>query len=278
MFLPKFKPIIIEKIKARDVVIGEIGAINLKSIDFNKEDDLNNFIKSIEEIKNENCERIFIEGYENLDIKVLNKLKRDVKLFTESGEFNRLTDFTFAIKKIFSILNEDLKNKEVLILCNDFEKAKNMIKQVAKEISFITVYGLDEEVGEELYQFILEEIGLSIFNAKNYHNIIENYNIIINYLDELNLEKLNTKQNSIIFDFTTNKGKSQAIKDYGYDLKDMNIKKSKWLNSVVDTGMIEFVLGESIDNIKPKYVITADNNYYIFEEYIDLFIKIKGKF
>lgn len=278
MFLPKFKPIIIEKIKARDVVIGEIGAINLKSIDFNKEDDLNNFIKSIEEIKNENCERIFIEGYENLDIKVLNKLKRDVKLFTESGEFNRLTDFTFAIKKIFSILNEDLKNKEVLILCNDFEKTKNMIKQVAKEISFITVYGLDEEVGEELYQFILEEIGLSIFNAKNYHNIIENYNIIINYLDELNLEKLNTKQNSIIFDFTTNKGKSQAIKDYGYDLKDMNIKKSKWLNSVVDTGMIEFVLGESIDNIKPKYVITADNNYYIFEEYIDLFIKIKGKF
>ncbi len=278
MFLPKFKPIIIEKIKARDVVIGEIGAINLKSIDFNKEDDLNNFIKSIEEIKNENCERIFIEGYENLDIKVLNKLKRDVKLFTESGEFNRLTDLSFAIKKIFSILNEDLKNKEVLILCNDFEKAKNMIKQVAKEISFITVYGLDEEVGEELYQFILEEIGLSIFNAKNYHNIIENYNIIINYLDELNLEKLNTKQNSIIFDFTTNKGKSQAIKDYGYDLKDMNIKKSKWLNSVVDTGMIEFVLGESIDNIKPKYVITADNNYYIFEEYIDLFIKIKGKF
>lgn len=278
MFLPKFKPIIIEKIKARDVVIGEIGAINLKSIDFNKEDDLNNFIKSIEEIKNENCERIFIEGYENLDIKVLNKLKRDVKLFTENGELKRLTDLSFAIKKIFSILNEDLKNKEVLILCNDFEKAKNMIKQVAKEISFITVYGLDEEVGEELYQFILEEIGLSIFNAKNYHNIIENYNIIINYLDELNLEKLNTKQNSIIFDFTTNKGKSQAIKDYGYDLKDMNIKKSKWLNSVVDTGMIEFVLGESIDNIKPKYVITADNNYYIFEEYIDLFIKIKGKF
>lgn len=171
-----------------------------------------------------------------------------------------------------------MRYKEVLILCNDKEKVKEVIKNLAKEIKFITVYGFNEEEGEELYDYILDEIGLSIFHTKDFYNIIDNYDIIINFLDKINLKNVIKKKKSIVFDFTSNENRQYFIKDCGYDLKDLSISNTKWFNSIINTQIFKFLLENNKNNINPKYIITKSNNCYTIKEYIDLFIKIKGRF
>lgn len=261
-----------------DFILGKVGAINLKSIDLNKEVELTNFIKSIEKIKDKECNRVFIEGYENLEKNTLDRFKEELNLFTENGEFLQLLNLSLVIKTFFDILREDLRAKEVLILCNNKEKAKVIIKELAKEVKFITIYGLNEEEGEELYEYILDGIGLSIFHTKNFYNIIGNYSVIINVLDRMNFKKTIAKKTSIIFDFTSNTGGPHWIRDYGYDFKDMGVRNTKWFTSIVSSQILEFILENNIGTIKPKYIITKDNNYYTFKEYIDLFVKVRGCF
>ncbi len=278
IFLPLFKPVILEKIKKEEIVIGKVGAVNLKSIDFNSEEQLNKFIKSIEKIQDEDCVSILMEEYIDLDSSILETLKKNLNIFSGSGMLKKIVDLPIVIRKIFNILNEDIKDKEVLILSDDKEKAKEIIKELAKDIRFITVYGLDEEEEEELYQYILYEIGLSIYHTKDFYNTIENYSVVINLIDRINLSKTIRKKDSIVFDFSSGNNESSLIKDYGYDLKDLAIKKSKWFGPIINTKMIEFLLEENINNIKPKYLITKENNYYTFKEYVELFIKIRGRF
>lgn len=250
----------------------------MKPIDLNKETELKKFIKSIEKIQDEHYKSIYIEGYENLDTKVLKELKRNLNIFTNDGEREKISNISMVMKKIFNIQKEDLREKEVLILCDHKEKAKKIIKEVAKECRFITVYGFSEEEGEELYEYILEEIGLSIFHTKNLHSIIDNHSIIINFLDKIDFKNIERKKHSIIFNFAT-KGKGiSSIKDYGYDLKDLGIKETKWIGSIINTEILEFLLGEDSRNIRPKYIMTKENNYFTFKEYIDLFFKIRGRF
>lgn len=278
IFLPKFKPVIIDEIEMDDNIIGKIAGINLKPIDINKESVFYEYIKAINKIRTEEYSRLFIEGVDNYNKEILVNLQEALNIKIMDGENTKISNLSFVIDNIYRFLKESSNEKEVLILCDNKEVTKKIIKTISKSVRFITISGCDKNSNEEIYEFILEEIGLSLFYPYDIQRILENYNIIINFLDNLALDFSKVKRNCIIFDFSKNRvisnNRITAIEDFGFYIKDIGIKDSKWINNKISTTLYEFLMG--CMNHKSKYVFVK-NQYYSIKDYVNLYLKVKGR-
>lgn len=276
--LPKIKPKIIEDILKEDKVIGKIVGINLKPMDLNNQENLDKFLEALLELKYEDSNTLFIEGYENLSSLTLESIQDITKMKIFNGEYTRLSNILVVIRKIFSILKEDLEDKEILVVCDEKEIAKRIIKEISKGFRFITSIGC-EEYNDEIYEYILEETGLSLFYPINIHKILSRYSVIINYTEKLEFDISKAKRNAIVFNFSKidlkdNKNRTHFIEDYGFDFKELGIK-TEWINHKITSSLFESLLG--MENHSINYLISG-NNYYSLKDYVNLFIKVKGRF
>lgn len=278
IFLPKFKPVIIDDIIRNDNIIGKVAGINLKPIDINKGSDFYEYIKAIKKIGVEDYSRLFIEGVDNYEKEILVNLQEALNIKIMDGENTKISDLSFVIENIYRFLKENPNEKEVLILCDNKEVTKETIKAIAKSVRFITISGCDKNSNEEVYEFILEEIGLSLFYPYDIQRILDNYNIIINFLDNLTLDFSKVKRNCIIFDFSKSRVISNnriiAIEDFGFYIKDLGIKDNKWTNNKISTSLYESLVGCTNHNTKYLFV---KNQYYSIKDYVNLYLKVKGR-
>lgn len=278
LFLPRFKPVIIDDIVKDDTVIGKVVGINLKPIDISKKSDLQAYINAIKKIITEEYSRLFIEGLENYNEEILIKLQESLNMKIVDGESIRISNLSFAMENIYRFLKDNSNEKEVLILCDNKEMTKRIIKEIAKSIRFVTVSGCDKDSNEEIYEYILEETGLSLFYPYDIQRIIEHYNIIINLLDNVNLDFSKIRKNCIIFDLSKNKVLSNkrfiSIDDFGFHIKDMGINGNKWINNKISSGLYESLIGCQKHNI--KYLIIK-NQYYLIKDYVNSCLRMKGR-
>ena len=72
----------------------------------------------------------------------------------------------YVLKEIYKVLNEDLKEKEVLIIGNDVELTKGMIETLYKDVGFITLAGNYEETIDDIYKYIMEKQAYLYFILK----------------------------------------------------------------------------------------------------------------
>jgi hypothetical protein len=260
-------------------VIGKIVGINLKPMDLNNKEDLDEYLKALAKLKDENSNTLFIEGYENLSSSTLDYIQEFTEMKIFNGEHTKLSNILTVIRRIYSILKEDVGDKEILVICDEKEMTKRIIKEVAKDFRFIAAIGC-EEYNDEIYEYILEETGLSLFYPANIHKILSQYSIIINFTGELEFDISNAKRNAIVFNFSKtnlkdNKNRVYFIEDYGFDLKELGIKKPEWIDSKIPSSLFETLLGS--ENKSINYLV-AGNNYYSIKDYVNSFIKVKGRF
>lgn len=278
-FLPKFKPNIIDEIIRDDNIIGKVAGINLKTVDFNEANDINSYIKTIEKLPMEGYTRLYIEGMEEFDEKIRFKIEEELGLKILDGRNTKFDNLSFVLGKIYDYLKDSLEEKEVLIVSNDKEVTKNTIKEIGKVAKLITITGCNKEENEEIYEDIFEEIGLSIFCPNKIEKIIGNYSIIVNLMDNGELDFSGVRKSLIIFNFSrceipNRNNRLAIIEDFGFELKDIGIKKNKWINNKISTSLYEGLLGTKPQKIRYIY---SKNQYYSIKDYVNLNLMVKGR-
>lgn len=270
--LPKIKPSIIDDIIKDKDIIGKIVGINMKPIEFNDEKELERYIIGIRNIKTEDCTKLYIEDHESIPDEILEYIEDALGMDIPTGISIKLNHIPLVVKKIYSLLEEDLGQKEVLILSDDKEVLRNTIKGISKDFKLITAIGYDNKYENEIYEYILEETGLSLFYSSNINKILGNYSVIINLINDFNLDFSKIKRNCLIFDFS--KGfiiKDNTIEDFIFELKDMN--EVKWIENKVASNLYECLKTDDKEEIP---YLQCGNDYYTVGEYINRFIKLRG--
>jgi len=278
--LPKIKPNIIDDIVKDESLMGKIAGINMKPIEFNDEKELDKYIIGIRNIKTENCTNLYIEDHRYIPDEILEYIENTLDMNISKGISIKISQIPLIIKKIYALLKEDLGEKEVLILSKDKEILKKIIKGVSKDLKLITAIGYDNKYENEIYEYILEKTGLSLFYSSNINKILGNYSIIINLINDFNLDISKVKRKCLIFDFSekslvkNENGKSNNIEDFVFQLKDTDINETKWIEKDIHSDLYESLNGNCKNEIS---YLSCGNDYYTIEEYVNLFIKHRGK-
>lgn len=154
-----------------------------------------------------------------------------------------------VLKKIYILLNESLKGKEVLIFGDDEKLMKEFILSLTKEVKFITLVGDSRETIEDISKFVLEKTGLSIFHSKNIDKILKNYSIIINLKDNIKINENKIRKEAVIFDFSLGKGLSRGlegtntsvvIEDFMFKAEALDMQKNNWIEERVSSSIYEY--------------------------------------
>lgn len=193
------------------------------------------------------------------------------------GEDIKITNLPLVMKTICNLMKDSLDEKEILVICDKKERTKRIIKVISKDVRFITAIGCEKD-NDEIYEHILEETGLSLFFPSNIDRILENYSIIINLIDNLDLDFSKVKRNCIVFDFgqgNVYKKTPPFIKDFAFDLNDLGIKENILIKNKVFSNLAEALTNDKNKNVKYLY---SERNFFSIKDYVNLFIKVKGKF
>lgn len=280
-FLPDIKSNIIEDIVQKGDIIGRIAGVNIKSVDFNCKKSLEKYIMEIRKLGIENFHNIYLEEINYIPKEALEYMEEGLNLRICKNAYTNIAYIPMVIKEIYANLNENLQDKEVLIISRDKEIAKKTIKLISKDLKFITNIGCSIEDNEEIYNYIFEETGLSLFNSSDINRIIGRYSILINFTEDFRLETSKVRRNAIVFDFSfMNRSNFKdsnniihSINDFGFKVEDLPIHKNKWIDDKVNSTLYESLNGRISGNVEFLYL---GNEIYSIEDYVKFFIKLKG--
>lgn len=212
---------------------------------------------------------------ENLDIEILNRIILETNTCLCSGQDIKDFNIIPILKIILNKIKEPFDTREILLLCESKDKIKYIFKNMGKDFKFITVFGCEKDY-DEIYEYILEETGISIFYSYRLPKIIDKYNIIINYMDNVEFDISRIKKNAIVFDFNENKPiaakRRTTITDFGFDFKTLEIESKFIFENIINSQMYNLIM----DN-KPKIAeyIYSYEDYHLMKKYIEDFLQIK---
>jgi len=188
-----------------------------------------------------------------------------------------LIDFlSLALDSIYKFSDKDLKSKEALIVGKEEKLTIKTIESICKNVRFITIAGdYEEESVERIYQYVLEQTGLSIFYSKSIDKILTNYSIIINLIDNCKLNVKKIKNDAIIFDLSIDKQFSNklmqnkhliAIEDFVFKGDDVNINGNAFIPELIPSHIYK-----CLTEPKPEdfYGIYAGGLIYTLEEFMN---------
>ncbi len=161
----------------------------------------------------------------------------------------KILDGMNAIIYFFPIvLEEYIREKEIVIFNGDKEITKEFILSLSKKVKSITLIEENEDIVEEIYNFVLEKTGLSIFHSKNINRILKNYPIIINFNNNTKIHGNQIRKEALIFDFSLKKGlkayledtRKGIIEDFIFKTESLDIVESNWIAIQVNSSIYEY--------------------------------------
>lgn len=271
--IPNIKARVVEDIKRQEEVIGKIVGVNIKPIDFNCKESLENYIGAIKKLDLNGFDNIYIEEIRSIPDKSIDYMEESLGLKLSKGIDGKIPYIPLVIKDIYKIIGSKLEDQEVLVMSKDKETSKKLIKMISKDIKFITNLGLDLEGSEEIYEYILQETGLSLINSSGINENLKRYNIVINFSDDFKLEALRFKGNAIIFDFGRGGRALHSIKDFGFRLEDLDLDENKWIENRLDSSLYGILNKGVLGQVLYLY---CGNSFYTLDEYVKEFLRLKG--
>lgn len=274
--IPKYKPQILDEIYLNEKKIGVVLGINLKAMDFNKEEEINSFIMNIQKINKERISTIYIEGCDKFSKDIIDKIESTLDVKFASGNKIRTHNFKNFLKGLPSLLNNELSRNDLLILSSDKNKLIDIIKSLPQGLNCIANLGIKED---NLYEDILNETGVSIYEPYKIDKAIKNFHIIINYSEEVLFDISKIKSRAIILDFSKGKPLEPVrklnkniiyIDDFIYHSK----LNSKWIDSSIDSRLYETIYPDRVERFHQIY---ADGSSWFLEEYMAIKIKKRGR-
>lgn len=219
---------------------------------------------------------LYIEGCDRFSKDVLKRIETAVGIEFTTGNTIKIQNIETLLKEISILLNRELYKNDLLILCDDKKRLAEIIKILPKELNCIANVGIKEE---NLYEDILKETGVSIYEPYKIEKAIKNFHIIINYSEESIVDITKIRNEGLVLDFSSNrvfKGINKLNKNIIY-IEDFNYTsklKSKWIDRLVSSKLYEAIYGAGTSNFKQIY---TEDNYWNLDDYIDSKIKKRGR-
>lgn len=218
----------------------------------------------MDKLKDENTNLLLIEELYLFRREELKLIENRTNLRVLDGMKVLINYLPLVLNKIYGRLEEDIKDKEILILGDDEELTKKVIESIYKNIGFVTISGqYKEEDIENIYEYILDKTGLSIFYSKNIDRILTNYSIIINLIDNYNINFNNVRGEVIIFDFSISKQFSKNIKqnsklriveDFVFKGDNLDIRENDFVPFLIHSYIYEQLSNMKLEDFKGLYV------------------------
>jgi len=242
--------------------------------------DLDKYLKGVKKILTEDINEIYIEGQEDLSRNILNYIEDSLSIKVFNGEDIKIKYLPIILKKAYRILKENLEEKEVLILDDNIDRIKKTIEEISNYVGYITVVGLKEEEQNHLYDYILEETGISIFYPLNIEKIAVNYSIVINFMDNVDHIFNKLRRYVLVFDFSQEKHKDfknrpPLIRDLFFILNSSEGENCNFISTKVSSSLFSAL---SISQYKDDVLLYAEGKCYSIRNYVDNFIKFIGRF
>lgn len=282
--IPVIRPRTVEDIyDINGNILGKVCGVYLKNYPDEKEQLIENYILSIERLKDEHIDSVIFEDMSFFNRQDLKSIENRTGLNVVDGINTLISFLSVALERIYSLLNSDLKNKEFLIIGDDEKQTKDLIESVYREVRFITITGKYSDVTiDNIYKHTLERTGLSVFYSKNIDKILTNYSIIINLIDNYSIDFRKLRSETVVFDFSFNKnlrkdallsGKA-TIEDFMFKGDDLNIRNNRFLPGDICSRIYENFNRYNKEDFK-GFVI--NDEFCSIEEFINRKIKNKGK-
>lgn len=199
----------------------------------NIEDDKNKFIERLIEgvkaIKVEGVNRIILDDILLLDNNDVIKIQESCNMKIVNGRKTLLELAPKIITEICKKSGKDIKNQEFLIIGDDSKSIKKLALEMAREVNYLTIQGLDESCADDVADEILNETGLAIHNAYDANNRIHKYNFIVNLSNKPKIAINKMKKRAIVLDMGASRCLSYDIRGLRKDV--MSVSDCVFLNT-----------------------------------------------
>lgn len=271
----KYKGKKIQDIIKEDNVIGHIYGISLSQLDYSDEKSLDEYISKIKEVIDDEYNHIYIE--ESLPLNIKKIIADNLSINLANTKDIKLYNIPYIIEALKSKLKRDIIKEEILILSNDKEEVLWIIDSISSGFSFLSVLGLNDIDSEDVYEKVLDDIGISVYYPKADSVLLKRYGLIINTLDETSLNLKDVKNNTIIIDFSEGRPfvdtNRYVIEDIYLDISDLGLNDNPWIDKEVNSDLYK-----CLNNGDSKIFcrIYKKGDLFTIEDFVDQGFKIKG--
>lgn len=212
IWLKKMKPKeVVDFTNEKGDILGRGIGIFLENIEMTKEEYINGVINVAKLFKSDQTKKILYDDIYIFDSQDRCYIKEQTGLEIADGVDVFIYFLPYVLKELLHLCDEKLSNSEILIISDSSNLPYKLIERLSKEIRFLTILGDKKDNVQKSIDKIYNDTGLSIFYSQNVDRILMNYNIIINFKDNIpvNIKKLRSK--TIVFDLSTEKVFSEEI-------------------------------------------------------------------
>lgn len=184
---------------------------------------------------------IYIE--EDLPWKIRKKIEKELSLKGPEGMDIRLYNISYIVEDLVEKFRRNLREEEVLIISEDRSLCLKLIDEISSEFRFISVLGLDEQEGENLYEEVLESTGISVYLPQGKNISLNRYGLVINVLNKtiIDVDKINNR--TIILDFggrkLFEKANRYVIGDISLEIKGLGLAENPWISEEINSSLYE---------------------------------------
>lgn len=274
--MPRYKPQILDHIYLDEEIVGYVMGNNLKEIDFFCENEIGTFIENVHKLELNNLSKLYIEGCDSFNSEILSQIKKAGKYSILTGDNIRIKNLGLLLERISKLLNRQVYKNDLLIVCDDKARLLEIIKTLPKELNCIASLGILED---DLYEDILKETGVSIYEPRRMEKAIKNFNIIINFSERTLLDISNIRNQGLVIDYSSNKTLQEVTKlnksiVYIEDLYFPSKLNSKWIEKFISSRLYETIYPGKIEEFGKIY---SQASHFYLDEYINSKIKIRGR-
>ena len=223
-----------------------------------------------------NLSKLYIEGCDSFNSEILSQIKKAGKYSILTGDNIRIKNLGLLLERISKLLNRQVYKNDLLIVCDDKARLLEIIKTLPKELNCIASLGILED---DLYEDILKETGVSIYEPRRMEKAIKNFNIIINFSERTLLDISNIRNQGLVIDYSSNKTLQEVTKlnksiVYIEDLYFPSKLNSKWIEKFISSRLYETIYPGKIEEFGKIY---SQASHFYLDEYINSKIKIRGR-
>lgn len=265
----------IDQIIKDDNVIGQVYGINLKPLNYNDEEELEEYISKIKNCIDDEYLYLYIE--ESLPANVKKTIANALSIMLSSGNDIRLYNIAHIVEALKSKWKSDTMKKEILIISNSKDETIEVIESISNGFSFISVLGLNDLDGEDVYEKILDDTGISVYFPKKENISLKKYGLIINTLDDNFINLKDIKNKAIIIDFSETKPFSAAnryvIEDISIDIGEIGLIDNQWIGKEIRSDLFNCFNNKDYKSFSRIY---KNKSLLTIDEFLNQGIKIKG--
>ncbi|WP_352404264.1 hypothetical protein [Sporanaerobacter acetigenes] len=258
VWLKKMKPKeVVNFTNEKGDVLGKGIGVFLENNEKTKEEYINGVIDGVEVFKSEQTGKILYDDIYIFNRKDRHYIREKTGLEIADGMEVLIYFLPYVLKELLYLCDEKLWNSEILMVSDGSNLPYKLIERLSKEVRFLTILEDKKENAQKNIDKIYNDTGLSIFYSQNVDKILMNYNIIINFKDNISVDTKKLRGKTIVFDLSVGQNFSEEINNINKSVITIEDFLFHWKDLIVEKDFFH------TEELIPSYKYEVFNRYDI---------------